>query len=227
MNPGNRLKLIASMMKKGDTVADIGTDHAYLPIYLTKEKISPKVIATELRQGPYEKALGNIQEAGLSEFIELRLGFGLRPIIPGEVDGAVIAGMGGYTISKILKDSPIIARTLKYLILQPMNNQPYIRKEIFDLGYKIVDEDVVKEENKYYEIIVVEIGASKNVDDVDILIGPCLRKKRNLHILEYLNHRKMKLEKIVDLLHRVDTNASRSTLVDYENKLEILREVIK
>ncbi|HHX24639.1 MAG TPA: SAM-dependent methyltransferase [Thermoanaerobacterales bacterium] len=227
MNLSKRLQVVASKIKKGSKVADIGTDHAYLPIYIINKSICKRVIATEVRRGPYERALENIKKACLDDFIELRLGSGLKPIEPNETDIAVIAGMGGETILNILAESKRTADSLERLILQPMTNQANLRKYLLTAGYTIFDEDVAIENNKFYEVLVARKSKVEFFDDIDITIGPVLRYKRTLEIQKYLEYRMRVLTDIVESLKEKNTETSCKAVEKHERLLKIITEVLK
>lgn len=227
MKLGERLQLITSKIEKGFTVVDIGTDHAYLPIYLVQEGISQRVIATELLFGPYEKAQENIKKAGLQDFIDLRLGSGLRPVKLGEGDIAVVAGMGAITIINIIKESKEIADSFKKLILQPMRNQAKLREHLLTIGYQIIDEDVAFEANKFYEIIVAKKANLKSFDEIDILVGPMLRHKKTSVVYEYINHRIKVLQNVIEGLQTTNSQAGKIALLEHKKQLKALKEVIK
>ena len=120
MNIGARLEAIAALVPQNCVVADIGTDHAYLPVWLMQKGLIKAAIAADIAEGPCRAAQTNIGLYGLKDKIEVRRGSGLTVLKPGEADGAVIAGMGGSTIVQILEESPEVAKTLKFLIVQPM-----------------------------------------------------------------------------------------------------------
>lgn len=143
------------------TVADIGTDHAYIPIHIVKNNISEHVIATDLRKGPLLIAENNIKKNGLSDKIELRLGSGLAPVENIEAETFIIAGMGGELITNILKDDKEKAQNAKYLVLQPMNSQDVLRKWLAENGFSVIKEDLAVEEYKVYNIIVVQKGTPR------------------------------------------------------------------
>lgn len=227
MNLGNRLQLVVSKIPMGFKVIDIGTDHAYIPIYLIKNGISPSVIATEIRQGPYKKAQENIIRAGLQDSIELRLGPGFKPVKFGEGDIALVAGMGAMTIIDIIDGSRKIADSLNRLILQPMTNHAKLRKYLFTTGYQIFDEDVAREGNKFYEIIIAKRATVGSFDEKDIIVGPVLRSKRTQKVIEYFNYRIRSLQDLIDILKTSDTEASRKALLKYQKRLQTLMEVVK
>jgi len=227
MQLDGRLITVASLIPKGYSIADIGTDHAYLPIYLVTYNICPKVIATDLSPGPLNRAKENVQIYNLSDKIELRLGEGLEPIAPGEVDAAVIAGMGGETIARILQRSDAVAETLDRIIIQPMTNQPKLRKNLFEIGFSIIDERVAKDDGKFYEIIVIQKKTQDSFDDIDVEIGPILREKRDSIITEYLTHRLLKFEKLVCKLENMQSHYALRALKEYKRQIAFLKEVLK
>ena len=139
-------------------IADIGTDHAYIPIFLTEKNLADKIIATDINEGPLNVARENIDKKGLN--IETRLGGGLSVIGAGEVDEIIIAGMGGILISEII-DNDIVTAKSSRLILQPMNAQYELRKYLLSHGFKITGEDIAVEGFKVYNIIIAESGEMK------------------------------------------------------------------
>ena len=138
-----RLKTVAEAVTKGNRVADVGTDHGYVPIYLVKNNLSPAGIAMDVNKGPLEKAQEHIREEKLGGKIATRLGNGLAPLEPGETDTVIIAGMGGDLICKILKAKPEFLIEGKEFILQPQSEWFKIRR-------------LLKEDGKYYVIIKAE-----------------------------------------------------------------------
>lgn len=142
----------------GTKIADIGTDHAYIPIHLIQNDMAEYVIAGDVCQGPVDIAKANIEKNNLSDKIEVRLGSGLSILKNGEVDTVIIAGMGGQLISEIIDSAIEIARECK-LVLQPMNAQYELRKYLIDKNFKITDEDIAIEGFKVYNVMNVQNGA--------------------------------------------------------------------
>ena len=153
-----RLKTVAEAVTPGNRVADIGTDHGYVPIYLVKNNLSPGGIAMDVNKGPLEKAKEHIRAEKLSGKIATRLGNGLAPLEPGETDTVVIAGMGGDLICKILKAKPEFLIEGKELILQPQSEWFKGRQILKEYRYQIEKEWFLKEDGKYYVIIKAELG---------------------------------------------------------------------
>ena len=150
-----RLDLILQHIS-GKSVADIGTDHAYIPIKLSQKGI--RVIATDIKKGPLDMARAHTKKHGCQ--VDLRLGGGLEPISAGETEDIVIAGMGGEMIIKILSAEPEKARASR-LILQPMNSQYELRKFLYENDYEILCEDLAVEGFKVYNLMVVQNGKGK------------------------------------------------------------------
>lgn len=173
-----RLVAIARLIPKGKIVADIGTDHGILPVYLVSQGISPTAIASDLNKGPLEAAKKTVTEAGLSHKIKLRLGFGLETVEFAEADVAVIAGMGGGTISKIIEASGDQC-PVKELVMQPMGDSGQLREWLVRNGWKIIDEDIIEEGGRYYEIIYSVKGREQVLDQSILTIGPRLFEKKH------------------------------------------------
>lgn len=151
-----RLKTVAEAVTKGNRVADVGTDHGYVPIYLVKNQLSPGGIAMDVNKGPLEKAQEHIRAEKLSGKIATRLGNGLAPLQPEETDTVVIAGMGGDLICKILKANPEFLIEGKEFILQPQSEWFKVRQLLKECHYQIEKEWFLKEDGKYYVIIKAE-----------------------------------------------------------------------
>ncbi len=178
-----RLKTVAKYVPNGARIADIGSDHAYLPCYLAKHQKIESAIAGEVVEGPYQSAVRNVKAEGLTEMIEVRMGDGLEVIHPGEVDCITIAGMGGTLIANILEDGKEKLSTVNRLILQPNISAISIRKWLLENGWELINEEIVEEDGKIYEILVAEKGDPKrpydNTIDIQLLMGPFLLKKQD------------------------------------------------
>ena len=145
-----RLMMLAGLVTTGNVVADVGCDHGFLSIYLIQSGISPKVIASDVRQGPLAAAREHISDHGLEDYIETRLSDGLMEYWPGEADTLVCAGMGGRLMQQILMQSEPVVREFREMILQPQSELMQFRVFLREQGYKIAQERIVCEEGKYY-----------------------------------------------------------------------------
>lgn len=148
----NRLQRIAGMIRRGDAVADIGTDHAYLPVFLVKEKIASHVFACDVSDGPLENARTNIEKSKV-DGVTLRKGDGLSAVKPFEADTFVLAGMGGDLICKILTDAPWIRNSRYELILQPMTSVEDLRFFLCKNGFSVVSERAVRSAGRIYTVM--------------------------------------------------------------------------
>lgn len=166
-----RLLKIAEMVPPSEAMADIGTDHAYLPIYLLEQEKIQRALACDIHQGPLLRAASNIAEHGRKDSIALRLGSGFEPIVPGEVDGAVIAGMGGLMMIDILEKSPDAASSFQWMILQPQNHVSDLKKYICAHHFRITRECLAEETNQLYEIMKIVPGESAPVTLFEAEIG--------------------------------------------------------
>ena len=160
-----RLNEIISLVDKCNIIADIGTDHGYIPIYLIKNNLCKVAIASDVNLGPKKKAEQNIGMEGLTDKIHCRLGDGLNTINPFEVQAVIIAGMGGYLICDIIKERLDVFKSLDYAILQPAQNPEILRKYIYESGFKIIGEELCFEQNKYYETIKVAYDNKPKMED--------------------------------------------------------------
>ena len=152
-----RLQAVADWVPEGAKLADVGTDHAYLPAWLVQNGRVSSAIASDLREGPLGKAGETCRRFGV-EGIDLRLCNGLAEIAPEEADTIVIAGMGGENIAAILEAAPWTADGEHTLILQPMSRVEVLRAFLADHGYAIQREAVVPERGTLYPLMLVTAG---------------------------------------------------------------------
>lgn len=150
MQLSERLSSVASMVTAGNCLADVGTDHGYVPIYLYERNIIPRAIAMDVNYGPLERARLHIAENGFGNAIETRLSDGLAALKAGEADSVVIAGMGGPLMIRILSAYPEVTASVKELILQPQSEISDVRIWLYEQGYEIIEEHMVFEDGKYY-----------------------------------------------------------------------------
>lgn len=192
----NRLLAVAVQVENGSNVADIGTDHAYIPVYLVENNISTNVIAADINEGPLERAKEHINQNHVEKYIKTRLGSGLTVLKPNEVETVIIAGMGGVLITQIFENSKDVLKTIKRLVLQPMVGQEVVREWLCINGFRIVDEVLAKEENKIYNIIVAEHGMEEIDNKIFFDIGKRLIEKKDPLLKELLN-KKIEKTKII------------------------------
>ncbi len=223
-----RMKAVAAMVTPGNILADVGTDHGYVPISLVQRKKIPKAIAMDINKGPLKRACEHIAEFQLEEFIETRLSDGVKKLKVGEVDSILIAGMGGELVIHILSDGMEVCRNVKELILQPQSELEKVRQFLRENNYKIVDEDMVIEDGKYYPMIkVVPVERDEFWDIVPeeavqacYMYGPILLKNGNPSLRKYLVKQHKQLEKILKELNKLPESKKIA-----KRKQEVLDEI--
>ena len=149
----DRLSAVASLVRNGKRVADIGTDHGYLVAYLVENGVCPSGIAADLRKGPLENARQTVIAQGLSDKIELILSDGLQNIPENACDDIVIAGMGGNLIAEILEKAPWVKSEKINIVAQPMTHAEVLRQYFIDNGFIINEEKTATDGKRYYCII--------------------------------------------------------------------------
>lgn len=188
------MKAVASMVTPGNCLADIGTDHGYVPIALVQGKKIPKAIAMDINKGPLQRACEHIAGFGLEDVIETRLSDGVEKLKVGEADTILIAGMGGELVIHILTEGKDVCRNVKELVLQPQSELEKVRKFLREEKYKIVDEDMVIEDGKYYpmmKVVPVEEDSFWETISEDVIrpcymYGPLLLKNGNPSLRKFL-----------------------------------------
>ena len=200
MELSKRLYAVAGLVTEGASVADIGTDHGYVPIYLVERGIASKVIAMDVNQGPLNRARMHIVGHGLGDRIETRLSDGLARICPGEVDTVIVSGMGGPLTIRILQEGKEVAEQLNALILQPQSEICRVRRFLTENGYRIEQEDMVLEDGKYYPVMRVVHGTKEPYEEWEYLYGKRLLEARHPVLLEFLKRELHIKESILEQL---------------------------
>ena len=176
----DRLLSAASFVKKGASVIDVGTDHAYLPVHLIESGIAVRALATDINEGPLNNAKETIREAGLEERITTRLVGGLEGAESFGADTVMICGMGGELIADIIENAPFVKSPSIRLILQPMTFGDHLRKYLLSNGFRIVDEALSTDNKKLYTCICAEYdGVVREYNEIELLIGKHNLDRRN------------------------------------------------
>ena len=207
-----RLKTIAALIKSCNLIADIGTDHAYLPVYLCMTDKCKHAVASDIRKGPLERAASTINRYSVSDRVKTRLGSGAETLTPNEADCIVVAGMGGLVISEIMKSSAEVFDTAKQIILQPMTAADELRSFLNDNDYTIIGEHLAKEDEKIYNIIEVCPGKDVKYSAPELYIGKKLIETQPEHFKEYLKKRKTRLEKMINGLKLSSNSEAKKDL---------------
>jgi len=184
-----RLQIVYDMIPHCQTVADVGTDHGYLPIALLENNVASRAIAMDINAGPLDRARDNIKAAGFEAQVDLRLSDGLKQLSPGEAQVICICGMGGTLIGRIFQAGEQVAKSADCIVIEPQSDYHSLRRLLMDMGFVIVDEDLTCEENKTYPIIKLKYQA-----DVS---------KRETYSDEQLEYGPKVIERAPELLYRL------------------------
>ena len=220
-----RLLVAAELLGKTNSVADIGTDHAFLPIHLVKEGMAKKVIACDIAEGPLSVAKANITKYGLLDKIELRLANGLLGLKPNEVEAITILGMGGETIADILQKSPWVKNPGVTLILQPMSCDDRLRDYLYREGFEIITEVGVESQNRFYTVMKVSYsGNLKNAESDYKYIGKLLENPNDAAII-FAENRLNSLKKCMADIEKVERkqelyNELKAAVIKIEEKFK-------
>lgn len=229
MELSKRLKRIAEHVDKCESVADIGTDHGYIPIYLVKEGICKKAIASDINKGPIEKAKVNIAFEGVSNKVKCLLGPGLNPLKVGEVNGVILAGMGGNLTRDILLADMDKVKKYDFIILQPAQNPEVLREFLYKNDYEIIDEDLIKDEGRFYELFKVKYNENSEKlvfeDELEYEVSPLLRKKNHPLFKEFIEEKINRCETILSFI-KEDTEAAKKRKSDLEEKINKLKGML-
>lgn len=216
-----RLETIAKMVLKDSRVADIGTDHGLVPIFLSENKISEYIICSDISKSSLMKS-----EHILVDYpnIHPRLGDGLNVIKKDEVDEVIIAGMGGVLISNILEENIEIVKNLKGIILQPMQASNFLRKYLYE-KYTILEEKVVYEDDRFFEIIkVVYTGEKTIVDEIFYSIPKISYKRKDKQTIDLIKFKMQTNKKIINELS--DSEASNDKKIKLQKEIDDLERLL-
>lgn len=221
-----RLLAAAGMVTKGNIVADVGCDHAYTSIYLCQAGIAPKVIAMDVNKGPLVGAKAHVEEAGLSENIDIRLSDGLQRLIPGEADTVLLCGMGGLLMIKILSDYPEATASLKELILQPQSEVGEVRCYLHKQGYEITKEHMLKEDGKFYVMMrAVKSKIPQQYEtECDYIYGKLLLEEKNPVLAEFLDREHRLRADVLTALSGQDTENARARKESLAMEFSLIEE---
>ncbi|MCX0378634.1 class I SAM-dependent methyltransferase [Clostridium perfringens] len=229
MELSKRLKRIAEHVDKCESVADIGTDHGYIPIYLVKERICKKAIASDINKGPIEKAKVNVAFEGVSDKVKCLLGPGLNPLKVGEVNGVILAGMGGNLTRDILLADMDKVKKYDFIILQPAQNPEVLREFLYKNDYEIIDEDLIKDEGRFYELFKVKYNENSEKlvfeDELEYEVSPLLREKGHPLFKEFIEEKINRCETILSFI-KEDTEAAKKRKSDLEEKINKLKGML-
>lgn len=202
MDISKRLEWIAKHIDKCESIIDVGTDHGYIPIYAVKNSLCNTAIASDINRDPVKKAKLNVALEGLSDKIDVRLGGGLQTVKVKEVEGVVIAGMGGNLIRDILENDKSKLPFYKFLILQPAQNPEVLREYLYNNGYEVIKEDLCFDDGIYYELFKVKKNNKENLklESIYYEFSPALLKDKHPLMTDYLKEKEDKYKRILNFI---------------------------
>lgn len=232
-----RLRAVAELVTPGCRLADIGTDHAYVPIWLVKTGQIPGAVAADVNRGPLLRALEHIRDNGLESRIEIRLSDGFLALKPGEVQSAVLAGMGGGLMIRILKEGFPVVEGLKECILQPQSEIEKVRAFLLEEGFLFLEENMVLDDGKYYPMMKVRPPGreragimsrgdvlKKNQESVwqkeELRYGRLLLQEKNPVLREFLEREICIREQILSRLENEDSMRIKERRKEVEEELD-------
>ena len=202
-----RLALLASLVPTGAALADVGTDHGYIPVYLRQHGAIGRTVASDIAHEPLEHARRTAEEYGV-DGIDFRLCAGLSAIAPEECDTVLIAGMGGETIRDILAAAPWTRDGQHTLLLQPQTKVEELRLWLCENGYAVTRERLVRDKGKLYVVMTVTAGERFTPDEEQLYGGLAL--EREALYGDYLAHQIVRLRRRSDGLCRTGSGAANS-----------------
>lgn len=220
MNLDNRLKRITDFIPSDSYILDVGCDHALLDIYLALNRNNVKLIASDINENPLKIAKENIKKYNLEDEITLEKADGVSKIND-EVDTVVIAGMGSSTINDIINNDLKKLKNVKKIIISSHTSSFELRENMNKKGFKIIDEAVVFDKGKYYEIIVYSNGYEK-LSKLDMKYGPIISKRKDEITKAYFNERYLKLIEI----YKKIPNGNKKLKDDLNKKIKEIKKFL-
>ena len=224
MQLSKRLLAVAGMVTSGNCLADVGTDHGYIPIYLIEQGRIAGAIAMDIHSGPLKRADENIKHYHLEERIQTRLSDGLSALHRNEADSVVMAGMGGGLIMKIISEGREILETVREFTLQPQSEIDLVRKFLQREGYCIAAENMILEDGKFYPMMRVVHGAMKLNREIEFKYGPMLLREKNGCLKEFLAKEYFTYQQIRSKLLNNKNEKAMKRLKEIEHELKLIRE---
>lgn len=225
MELSKRLQAVADMVGNGEVVADIGTDHGYIPIYLVQSGRCKKVFAMDINEGPYLRAKQHVAGYGLSKQIVTRQSDGMKALEMGEATAIIIAGMGGGLVQKILEKDKRLWPELHELILQPQSELAKVRAYLYENQWKVVAEEIVYEDGKYYPIMRVQKGQDAIYTEAELEYGRHLIEKRHPILGQFIQREIQLKEAVLQSLEGKTGAHIEKRICDLKGEVEMAYEV--
>ncbi len=227
MELSRRLQAVADLVSPERVVADIGTDHGYIPIYLIQSGKCSKAFAMDVNEGPLLRAKQHVASYNLSDFIEARLSNGMKELQVSEVNAIIIAGMGGALVVKILEQDRRLWNSIDELILQPQSELEKVRLYLQEEGLKVVEENMIYEDGKFYPMMKVIFEQDLPYSIAELRYGRLLIKNKNTVLREFIKREITQKEKVIESLSQKEGAHIRERILILESELEVAHEVYR
>lgn len=222
----------AKLNKKLTSIADVGTDHGYLPYTMFDKQMIEKSILCDINKGPLENAIQTFEGTDYAKLATFRLGSGIEPLKDGEVDLIYIAGMGGGLIQEILSKNLEKSKSFAFFVLQPMTEQEPLRSWLLENGFNILWDHFIKDAHKDYEMIVVTTGSNEEVgiSDYDLIpiVGEDLEFGKAIlrsQVKDYFVFLDFKEKKYQNILSKIKNSEPSEKVTFCTEKLETLSKI--
>lgn len=217
---------MADLVTPGLRIADIGTDHGYVPIYLVENGRNPSAVAMDINRGPLRKAEEHIALHGLSDYIETRLSDGVDKLKEGEADSVIIAGMGGGLVIRILSAAGTLADDVQEWILQPQSEIRKVRRYLSETGFRIAEENIVLDDGKYYPMMRVQKGVPEVYTEAELCYGKHLIGSRHPVLKQFLERELGMKKEILVRLDAAGSAGSRERTEEIKKEIEMIKGVL-
>ena len=235
MELSKRLQGVVNLMPPADTICDVGCDHGYVAITFIQKGIAGKVIAMDINEGPLEQAKRNAALFGVTDRLDFRLSDGLCKVKPGEADTFLCAGMGGRLMVHIMSEGLEVMSHMKGAVLQPQSELSLVRRYIYEIGWHIVKEDMVFEEDgdapdqgKYYPMMYIEPGREAVPDEISLTYGPLLLQEKHPVFMQYLQYSLRLKEELLQRLEKQGVSEQAQVrLEELKKEITIIKQIQK
>lgn len=225
MELSRRLQAVADLVSDGEIVADIGTDHGYIPIYLIQSGKCARVFAMDINEGPYLRARQHVSGYGLSDQIITRQSDGMKALANGEATSIIIAGMGGGLVMKILEQDKRLWPEFRELVLQPQSELAKVRRYLQENHWRVIEEDMVFEDGKYYPILRVQHGGDAPYSQAELEYGRVLIQKKHPILAQFIGRELELKEAVLRSLSDKAGEHIEQRVRELEEEVEIAYEV--
>lgn len=227
MEVSRRIEFIIENLENVQTLADIGTDHGYVPLICLERGICTKAIACDINKDPLDKARLNAVLEGIGDELEFRLGGGFEPLKVGEANEVVIAGMGGNLIRDILEADIDKVKSADYLILVPAQNPEVLREYLYTNNYEVIKEDLCEDEGIYYELFKVRSaeGHAIELDNIYYEVSPMLLRSKHPLMKEYLHFKIDEYNRILGFITESTVSANKRR-EEVKEKIDIITSML-